>query len=538
MNRRPEDTPCVRERHRYPPLIVLVLVLAAAGFFCAAPPLAADGTETSLPQTVWFGTVSEGLVHERALPLRNPGPLPLYVKFTPGCGCLSVDPAELAIGSGETAHFTVRFDAAGYAGETAESVFVKSSDPAFHNRVITVEAFVESVAASTAGGSGGTGADPAEGTVRAPGCGEIAHLATMERLRARAGESVLYTELFYSVGCRECEAFLAEELPGILAASRTPIVVKVYNILDDAGFETYLTRSAAAGVEAERFPALLSGTAVYEGIDRIRSYLSEAAGRAAGTAAAPPETGTLPGKPVTGGSGAVLLSAVPVLSAGLLDGINPCAFTTIIFLVSALAVTGRSRGRILLTGVVFAASVFMTYYLVGLGAFTLIRTASSFTAIAVGLKWVLFASLLVFASLSVHDAIRLRAGDTAAVLLQLPSDMKRRIHRTVHGSLKIASLAAGAAAMGALVSIFELACTGQVYLPTITYMVARGERTAYGLLALYNTGFILPLAAVFALVYAGTGSKRLAELFRRRMAAVKLALAGLFLVLGVLTLLL
>jgi hypothetical protein len=568
MDRIPPDAPRIRAPRRSPHLFVFALAFAAS-FFSAplraqvVPEPHTNGTATAgdtsvpLPDTVSFGTVAEGLVHEQALSLRNPGPLPLYVKFTPACGCISVHPSELIIGSGETAEYTVRFNSAGYAGEVTESVFIKSSDPALHNRILTVEAFVMPGQTSSTGESDETSALQAEERSEivpsSPGCGEIAHLAMMDRLRAQAAGSVLYTELFYSVGCKECEEFLSKDLPKILSAAKKPVVVKTYNILEADGFETYLTRSEAAGVEAGRFPALIAGNAVYEGIDLIRSYIVEAAGLSAGTAL-PPDSAAAGDRTAgsredassdnllvrqgVGGAGSLILSAVPVLTAGLLDGINPCAFTTIIFLVSALAATGRSRGRILLTGIVFAASVFVTYYLVGLGAFTLIRTASSFTFIAAGLRWVLFASLLAFAALSVHDAIRLRAGDTASVLLQLPSGMKRRIHSTVHGSLKTASLAAGAAAMGALVSIFELACTGQVYLPTITYMVARGERTAYGLLALYNAGFILPLAAVFALVYAGTGSKRLAELFRRRMAGVKFALAGLFLVLGVLTLLL
>jgi cytochrome c biogenesis protein CcdA len=92
--------------------------------------------------------------------------------------------------------------------------------------------------------------------------------------------------------------------------------------------------------------------------------------------------------------------------------------------------------------------------------------------------------------------------------------------------------------LGFLISIFELACTGQVYFPTIVYMV-QGENRSLGylLLAVYNFGFIVPLLAVFLLAYAGVGSERITKAFQKNLGAVKLGLAGLFVALAVLTVL-
>jgi cytochrome c biogenesis protein CcdA len=92
--------------------------------------------------------------------------------------------------------------------------------------------------------------------------------------------------------------------------------------------------------------------------------------------------------------------------------------------------------------------------------------------------------------------------------------------------------------LGFLISIFELACTGQVYFPTIAYMV-QGENRSLGylLLAVYNFGFIVPLLAVFLLAYAGVGSERITKAFQKNLGAVKLGLAGLFVALAVLTVL-
>ena len=103
----------------------------------------------------------------------------------------------------------------------------------------------------------------------------------------------------------------------------------------------------------------------------------------------------------------------------------------------------------------------------------------------------------------------------------------------------IAGIIAGSTVvMGFLVSVFELACTGQVYFQTLVYLV-RMKRQAYSvvLLLLYNFGFIVPLIVVFTLVYLGFSSEKLTQVFQKHMGKVKVALAGLFILLAVFTIL-
>ena len=57
-----------------------------------------------------------------------------------------------------------------------------------------------------------------------------------------------------------------------------------------------------------------------------------------------------------------------VAGAGLLDGINPCAFATIVFFISYMSLVGRKRKEMLIAGGAFAAAVFVTYLLMGMGA--------------------------------------------------------------------------------------------------------------------------------------------------------------------------
>ena len=88
-------------------------------------------------------------------------------------------------------------------------------------------------------------------------------------------------------------------------------------------------------------------------------------------------------------------------------------------------------------------------------------------------------------------------------------------------------------AIGVLIAIIELPCTGQAYLPTIAYMVRDAHLRTHALLhlLLYNVLFIAPLVAIFILAAFGMTHERLAAALRQRAALVKFATAALFFVL-------
>ncbi len=81
--------------------------------------------------------------------------------------------------------------------------------------------------------------------------------------------------------------------------------------------------------------------------------------------------------------------------------------------------------------------------------------------------------------------------------------------------------------IGFAISVLELVCTGQVYLPTITFVMGVEEmrRHALSYLLLYNLAFVAPLLVVFALVHWGTTSLQL--------GGVLLFGLGIWLLLGV-----
>ena len=224
-----------------------------------------------------------------------------------------------------------------------------------------------------------------------------------------------------------------------------------------------------------------------------------------------------------------------VAGAGLLDGINPCAFATIVFFISYLSLVGRSRREMLVAGGAFAAAVFVTYLLLGMGLLKFLSFLNEFSVVAKCVYLVAAIGTFTLAFLSLYDAVKAKQGKVKEITLQLPKTLKQRIHKVIREQTRTSSVIIGALVIGFAISALELVCTGQVYLPTITFVMGvEGMRTnALAYLILYNLMFITPLLIVFGFVYWGTTSMQLGGVLQRHLMPVKLGTGVLLIGLGV-----
>lgn len=223
-----------------------------------------------------------------------------------------------------------------------------------------------------------------------------------------------------------------------------------------------------------------------------------------------------------------------VASAGLLDGINPCAFATIVFFISYMNLVGRGRKEMLIAGGVFALAVFTTYLLLGIGTLSFMNYLNRFSGVATCVYMI--AAMLTFglAGLSLYDAVKAKQGKTKNILLQLPLALKQRIHKVIREQTRTSGIIVGAIVIGFVISALELVCTGQVYLPTLTFVAGtEGMRVnAVTYLLLYNLMFIVPLLVVFGCVFWGTTSAQLGGVLQRHLVTVKVAISILLFGLG------
>ncbi|MCX7725992.1 MAG: hypothetical protein N2053_03985 [Chitinispirillaceae bacterium] len=228
-------------------------------------------------------------------------------------------------------------------------------------------------------------------------------------------------------------------------------------------------------------------------------------------------------------------SFVSILLAGLVDGINPCAIATLIFLVSFLATRKKTKKEIIIIGIFFTASVFLTYLLLGIGAFRALVALEHYRWLSKSIKWLAIAFAAVVGILSFADAIVYsKSKKSEDIKLQLPKPVKLKIHKIISGNLSGGQLATGAIVTGFLVTLLEAVCTGQVYLPTIVLMTKQKGLRLVGWLYLifYNFLFVLPLIIVMLLAYFGMRWEKLSKMTQKNMVLLKVLLGVVLLALA------
>ena len=224
------------------------------------------------------------------------------------------------------------------------------------------------------------------------------------------------------------------------------------------------------------------------------------------------------------------LEILTVVSAGLLDGVNPCAFATLVFFISYLAFVIKRRTDILFVGSAFVIAVFITYLLIGIGLLNFIQRVGFMRllgrAVYIGTAGV----AILLGVLSIHDYFRYSEGEYDRSLLRLPGFLRRKTQDVVRKRMETERYVAGAFATGFFISLLEFACTGQVYLPTIIFVTKIPGLRAQGLLylLLYNVCFIVPLVVVFLLAYRGMTAEKLFFALRARGKTVKLLTGIMF----------
>lgn len=226
-----------------------------------------------------------------------------------------------------------------------------------------------------------------------------------------------------------------------------------------------------------------------------------------------------------------------IVGAGLVDGINPCAFAVIVFFISFLTVYKYNRREIILVGSAYCFAVFCAYLLLGFGVFKFLYAMRGFSYVIKGF-YILTAGLcLLFFVLALYDFwVYLKTKKTDGMLLQLPFGLKTRIHKIMGFFLRDKNKSAlrltlAALAVGFGVSLVEAVCTGQVYVPTCVLIMQdpafRARAVFY--LVLYNLMFIVPLIAVFVLALAGYESKGFNDFLKKHLGLTKLLLCAVFL---------
>ena len=342
---------------------------------------------------------------------------------------------------------------------------------------------------------------------------------------------LIHLAYFYQTGCRECDR-VGLDLRYI--QERYPLTVAEFDVREHSALSEWL--GERAGVPEDK---RLTAPAVFVGNDaligqEISARSLEALLEKYADSGAPPIWDDFD---AAAAEQSIIerfesFGVLTVVFAGLVDGLNPCAFATLVFFVSYLTLSGRKGREVLAVGAAFTIGVFLAYLVVGLGFYKVLDLLGDLL-MTLG-RWVYGLTALLCAGLAVFsflDFLKARRGEIGDMALNLPHGLRMRINAIIRRGRHSRAFVAGAFVTGILVSFLELACTGQVYLPTIIFVMSVPAMRAYAMpfLVLYNLLFIAPLVVVFILVWYGTaGTKQLTNFLQQHAATVKLGMALLF----------
>jgi len=209
-----------------------------------------------------------------------------------------------------------------------------------------------------------------------------------------------------------------------------------------------------------------------------------------------------------------------IVSTGLLDGINPCAFAVLLFFVGFLFTLRRTRADIAKVGAVYIVTIYLTYLGIGLGILqALVFTGAPHLMAKLG-AWLLIGLGLV----NVKDYFWYGRWFNLS-----PSG---RLHEASTDWLRRATLPATVVG-GFLVGLCTFPCSGGIYVATLGLLSAKATYwTGLGYLLLYNLMFVVPLIVVLLGLSNRRAVGRLARWEASRKRGVKLATGLVMIALG------
>lgn len=316
---------------------------------------------------------------------------------------------------------------------------------------------------------------------------------------------------FYGDGCVHCDNI--KPLIADLIARYPSLKFRSYEIYHNAtNQEAFARLTSAYGIKTPSIPTLFIGNHVLIGEIQIQDNAEKLIRDLEQTGSAGP---TPPVTPFTGEQNYPSASnnfTLPlVISCALIDSVNPCAFAVLVFLLLSIILL-ESRRRVLIVGGAYIAAVFVFYLLSGIGLFAIVQGS--------GFSQVLFVAAAVLSIIlglvNIIDVIRKNEG----FILAIPASKKEVIERYI----STASLPA-AFVLGILVGIFELPCTGGIYLAILS-MMSRTLMFSQGLpyLLLYNFIFVLPLIVILLAVSFGLSPERVNSWHLKNRRLLRLAI--------------
>ncbi len=210
-----------------------------------------------------------------------------------------------------------------------------------------------------------------------------------------------------------------------------------------------------------------------------------------------------------------------VVGAALVDAINPCAFAVLLILMMTILATGK-RKKALLSGISFSIAIFISYFLMGLGLYSIV---ASFQTSQIFIK--IIALIAIGLGLfNLKDFFWYGKG----FLMEVPRTWRPQLKKIINSI----TTPGGAFLIGFLISLFLLPCTSGPYIVIISML---GNQVTHNLairfLILYNLIFIFPMILISFGTYWGLNIKKAEETRTKNLKLLHLIAGVIMLAMGI-----
>ncbi len=215
------------------------------------------------------------------------------------------------------------------------------------------------------------------------------------------------------------------------------------------------------------------------------------------------------------------LTLAAVVGASIVDAINPCAFAVLIILMTSILATGDGR-KALKTGLAFAVSIFISYFLMGLGLYKALSIGGILGLFYKIVGWL----AIIIGLLNLKDYFWYGKG----FLMEVPMSWRPKLKSLLESTTS----PLGAFGVGFLVSLILLPCTSGPYIVILGMLAKKATQLkAVSYLLLYNLIFISPMVLISLAVYKGFDPNKAEQIRQKRLRTLHLIAGIMMLVMGV-----
>lgn len=323
------------------------------------------------------------------------------------------------------------------------------------------------------------------------------------------GKPTIY--YFYGTGCPHCERvdayFTANRLYELYPIEKR----EVYFNRENARLYTELLDKKGIPLDKRGVPAVFLGETVLMGDRPIIEGFIKAAD------AYLQQEGKLESQTTPTPASKTGLTLVALFLGAMIDAINPCEFAVLILLMSTILASGNAM-KALQAGLAFSTSIFISYFLMGLGLYKALGVGNLSGSLFFLFGWL----AVILGVLNIKDYFWYGKG----FLMEVPVSWRPRMKGLIASVVR----PRGAFMVGFLVSLFLLPCTSGPYI-VVLGMLAKNVFDAQALLYLflYNLVFISPMVFITFAVYKGFDPAK-AETIRQKKLRLLHLVAGIVLV--------